>query len=31
LFMMAYLKGDLNSMWHEPFAPMAKIPKCQEI
>ena len=21
LFMMAYLKGDLKSMWHEPFAP----------
>merc|ERR1739844_706084 len=20
LFLMAYLKGDLNSMWHEPFA-----------
>merc|ERR1712109_214019 len=21
LFLMAYLKGDLKSMWHEPFAP----------
>ena len=21
LFLMAYLKGDLKTMWHEPFAP----------
>ena len=21
LFVMAYLKGDLKTMWHEPFAP----------
>ena len=23
LFLMAYLKGDLKTMWHEPFAPAA--------
>lgn len=32
LFLMAYLKGDLKTMWHEPFATnYTKIPKCQEI
>jgi signal peptide peptidase-like protein 3 len=33
LFLMAYLKGDLKSMWHEPFARSnyTKLPKCQEI
>ena len=33
LFLMAYLKGDLKSMWHEPFATSnyTKLPKCQEI
>ena len=30
---MAYLKGDLKTMWHEPFANnnYTKLPKCQEI
>jgi len=33
LFLMAYLKGDLKSMWDEPFATSnyTKLPKCQEI
>merc|ERR1719273_8930 len=34
LFLMAYLKGDLNSMWHEPFASTnnyVKLPKYQTI
>jgi len=31
LFLMAYLKGDLKTMWHEPFAPPPKIPKCLDI
>lgn len=33
LFFMAYLKGDLKSMWHEPFkaTDYTKLPKCQEI
>ena len=35
LFFMAYLKGDLESMWHEPFKTnikhYTKLPKCQEI
>jgi len=33
LFLMAYLKGDLKTMWHEPFATTnhTKLPKCQEI
>merc|ERR1712110_479062 len=33
LFLMAYLKGDLNSMWHEPFASnnYVKLPKYQTI
>ena len=30
LFVMAYLKGDLRTMWHEPFA-TPKTFKCQEI
>ena len=30
LFAMAYLKGDLRTMWHEPFA-TPKTSKCQEI
>jgi signal peptide peptidase-like 3 len=31
LFLMAYLKGDLRSMWSEPFAVQAPPPKYQEI
>ena len=33
LVFMAYLKGDLKTMWHEPFASnnYTKLPKCQEI
>lgn len=32
LFFMAWLKGDLNAMWNEPFAlPPPQIPKYQEI
>merc|ERR1712004_181195 len=33
LVFMAYLKGDLKTMWHEPFANnnYTKLPKCQEI
>ena len=33
LVFMAYLKGDLKTMWHEPFAHnnYTKLPKCQEI
>ena len=31
LFGMAYLKGDLRSMWHEPFAPPPKTAKCLDI
>lgn len=30
LFLMAYLKGDLRTMWHEPFAKVPP-PKYQEI
>ena len=32
LFVMAYLKGDLRTMWHEPFAqPPPKTAKCLDI
>jgi len=33
LCLMAYLKGDLKTMWHEPFSSnnYAKIPKYQDI
>jgi signal peptide peptidase-like protein 3 len=31
LFLMAYLKGDLRSMWSEPFAAQSPPPKYQEI
>ena len=31
LFLMAYLKGDLRTMWHEPFAPPPKAAKCLDI
>ena len=30
LFLMAYLKGDLRTMWHEPFKQEDK-PKYQDI
>jgi len=33
LFLMAYLKGELKTMWHEPFAATnyVKVPKYQDI
>ena len=31
LFLMAYLKGDLGTMWHEPFAATAPVSKYQEV
>lgn len=31
LFLMAWLKGDLKTMWHEPFAVQPPPPKFQEI